>query len=76
MKLSEKQKEVLQKLKSGLQINYFRGIGTKYKPSAEIIDKESKRIESVSVATVKALRDLNLIKETSRESYHSIYTLN
>lgn len=76
MKLSDSQNALLEKLKTGLTISYFRGIGTKYKPSADVINSDLQKVETANVATVKKLKKLGLITEYKRESYHSYYKIN
>jgi len=75
IKLSEKQFRVIKLLQDGGFISYFRGIGTRFTKSACIVDSNGINIETVSVSTVKALRDKNILEEFDRESYHSSFRL-
>jgi len=75
MKLSNTQNNVVELLKKGYTINYFRGIGTRFAPSATLEHNDCISSKTVSVATVKALRKYNLLEEVYRESYHSRYRL-
>ncbi len=76
MKLTAAQQSVIDYLKDGATINYFRGIGTKYTPSASLEDANGCRIKNISVATLKSLRKIPMtITEYDRESYHSKFKL-
>lgn len=75
MILSATQHYVWDALKQGAIINYFRGIGTKYTPSADL-EYPDKYFSPIRTTTLKVLRDkYNLLEEFERESYHSKYRL-
>ena len=74
-KLSDTQQALINDLKSGLRIEYFRGIGTRFSSGAKLINENGQQVKVISKATFKSLRDKNLLSEYSRESYHSIYIL-
>lgn len=75
MKLSETQLKIVEALREGAIIDHFRGIGTRYTPSASLEDSCGKQIQTVSVATVKALRNKNILEEFSRDYTHSKYKI-
>ena len=74
---TQTQNKIIELMKFGnYRIRYFRGIGTRFTPSAEVIDDNHNRIITVSTATVRALRNQNLIRETKRDFTDTIYSLN
>jgi len=74
--ITDTQRKVIDLLKHGnYHISYFRGIGTRFTPSAEVIDSEEKRVITVSTATVRALREKGLIAEIKRDFTHTTYSI-
>lgn len=75
MKLSQNQKIVLDLLKNNNKILYFKGIGTRYKPSCDIINEDGGTVQTCNISTFKKLRDFGLLDLVKKESHHSTYKL-
>ncbi len=73
-KLTPAQNNLIESLKTGMTIEYFKGIGARFAPSASL-QMDGKQVKTVSVATVRKLRDLGMLEEFDRQYPHSKYKL-
>ena len=75
-KFTDAQQKVIDLLCTGAVVSHFKGIGSRFSPSAQIIGLDGKCIKTFSVATFRSLRRLDVFEKVSDDGcFHVTYKL-